>query len=254
MPKAEDMVELTWDCDIENNAFLSTCDQTTVPIPTDYASNSATLSMTGKKCDIKENTMAVLNSWYDQVKAEDHQNDAKYNDQTQKEFGIMVFGKTTGFACSYSKCSNDGKLLCLYNQPAPANADKLYNSQQDTCGNCPQGTTCVDFLCQSDDYQPDLKANPLPDCPNPQAGQLGDDKMTYDMQITARDMANYYRNLVATGWAQDKNGYAPTAKGMNALAMSKWYDQLKNVDLDEDAKYDGNVQTSAKDFANVSIV
>ncbi|EYC12035.1 hypothetical protein Y032_0048g1576 [Ancylostoma ceylanicum] len=195
MPKAEDMVELTWDCDIENNAFLSTCDQTTVPIPTDYASNSATLSMTGKKCDIKENTMAVLNSWYDQVKAEDHQNDAKYNDQTQKEFGIVSVHLTVN-----------------------------------------------------------LKANPLPDCPNPQAGQLGDDKMTYDMQITARDMANYYRNLVATGWAQDKNGYAPTAKGMNALAMSKWYDQLKNVDLDEDAKYDGNVQTSAKDFANVSIV
>ncbi|EPB65218.1 hypothetical protein ANCCEY_15719, partial [Ancylostoma ceylanicum] len=36
-------------------------------------------------------------------------------------------------------------------------------------------------------------------------------------------------------------------------AMSKWYDQLKNVDLDEDAKYDGNVQTSAKDFANLVI-
>ncbi|EPB71060.1 SCP-like protein [Ancylostoma ceylanicum] len=41
--------------------------------------------------------------------------------------------------------------------------------------------------------------------------------MTYDMQVTAKDMANYYRNLVATGWAQDKNGYAPTAKAMNAL-------------------------------------
>ncbi|EPB71063.1 hypothetical protein ANCCEY_09855 [Ancylostoma ceylanicum] len=43
--------------------------------------------------------------------------------------------------------------------------------------------------------------------------------MTYDMQITARNMANYYRNLVATGWARDKNGYAPTAKSMNALLV-----------------------------------
>ncbi|EYC12062.1 hypothetical protein Y032_0048g1591 [Ancylostoma ceylanicum] len=117
MPVAQDMIELTWDCDIENNAFLSTCDQNTVQIPADYASNSAALPMTGKKCNIRDNTMTVLKSWYDQVKLEDFQNDATYNEQTQKEFGIMVNGATSGFACSYSKCGNDGKLLCLYNQP-----------------------------------------------------------------------------------------------------------------------------------------
>ncbi|EYC12065.1 hypothetical protein Y032_0048g1591 [Ancylostoma ceylanicum] len=148
----------------------------------------------------------------------------------------------------------------------------------------------------------DLKANPLPVCPNPQPGQLGDDEMTYDMQITAMDMANYYRNLVATGWAKGRNVYAPTAKDMKALvydcavagkdakdiidcanpsynskvglsvstyttknlklseeellkqAMSTWYAQLQNVDLDEKAKYDDNVETRAKDFANVSTV
>ncbi|RCN47198.1 hypothetical protein ANCCAN_06776 [Ancylostoma caninum] len=77
--------------------------------------------------------------------------------------------------------------------------------------------------------------------------------MTYDMQITARDMANYYRNLVATGWAQDKNGYAPTAKIMNALAMSSWFGELKNVDLDEKATYNSNVQNSAPNFANLVI-
>ncbi|RCN47166.1 SCP-like protein [Ancylostoma caninum] len=302
MPKADDMIELTWDCDIENNAFLSTCDQNTVQIPQDYSANSATLTMTGKKCNIKDNTMTVLKKWYDQVKLADFPNGAKYNDQSQKEFGIMVFGATTGFACSYSKCGSNGKLLCLYNQPTPANNADLYNSQQPTtCGQCPQGTTCVDWLCRSDNYTPDLKANPLPDCPNPQPGQLGDDKMTYDMQMTARDMANYYRNLVATGWAQDKNGYAPTAKAMNALkydcanagndaktiidcanpsytskaglsvnyyttrnlnlpkeevlkeAMSTWYSQLKNVDLDKNAVYDNNVQNSASSFANMVI-
>ncbi|KIH57408.1 hypothetical protein ANCDUO_12400 [Ancylostoma duodenale] len=75
----------------------------------------------------------------------------------------------------------------------PQNGDKLYESQQGVCGQCPQGTTCVASLCRSDKYEPDLKANPLPDCPNPQPGRLGDDKMTYDMQMTARDMANYYR-------------------------------------------------------------
>ncbi|EYC12052.1 hypothetical protein Y032_0048g1585 [Ancylostoma ceylanicum] len=48
-------------------------------------------------------------------------------------------------------------------------------------------------------------------------GNPGVDGMTHDMQITAMDMANYYRNLVATGWAQDKKDYAPPAKNMNAL-------------------------------------
>ncbi|EPB71055.1 SCP-like protein [Ancylostoma ceylanicum] len=124
--------------------------------------------------------------------------------------------------------------------------------------------------------------------------------MTYDMQITARNMANYYRNLVATGWAKSKKGYAPTAKAMQALvydcdnagrdaqaqaddcaatsyasqiglqlsfyktgnynlpkeevleqAMASWFGQLKNVDLDERATYDSNVQSNAPDFANL---
>ncbi|EPB72330.1 SCP-like protein [Ancylostoma ceylanicum] len=36
-------------------------------------------------------------------------------------------------------------------------------------------------------------------------------------------------------------------------AMSTWYAQLQNVDLDEKAKYDDNVETRAKDFANLVI-
>ncbi|EPB71058.1 hypothetical protein ANCCEY_09850 [Ancylostoma ceylanicum] len=104
-----------WDCDMENNAFLSTCDQT-VQIPQAYASNSATFQITGKKCDINQNTMAVLKGWSDQAVAVDLSGGAVYNVQNQKEFGIMVFGETTGFACSYSQCGNDGKLLCLYNK------------------------------------------------------------------------------------------------------------------------------------------
>ncbi|KIH57409.1 hypothetical protein ANCDUO_12401 [Ancylostoma duodenale] len=34
-------------------------------------------------------------------------------------------------------------------------------------------------------------------------------------------------------------------------AMSTWYSQLKNVDLDENAVYDNNVQNSASFFANL---
>ncbi|KAL6729079.1 hypothetical protein Aduo_000167 [Ancylostoma duodenale] len=296
MPKAGKMYELNWDCDIENNAFLSTCDQTTVPIPAAYAANSGTFKMSGQKCNVKDNTMAVLKNWYDQATAVDLSGGAVYNDQKQKEFGIMVFGETTGFACSYSKCGSDGKLLCLYNKQAPQNAGNLYDTPTaDICDKCPQDAPCTAWICKPNKYTLDTNANPQPKCTN-----AGDDGMTYDMQMTARDMANYYRSLDATGWAQDKNGYAPTAKAMNALnydcddagknakteaakctatsytpsagyvlnsyktndytlpreevlkqAMSSWFGQLKNVDLDEKALYNGDVQTGAKDFANL---
>ncbi|KIH64802.1 SCP-like protein [Ancylostoma duodenale] len=41
--------------------------------------------------------------------------------------------------------------------------------------------------------------------------------MTYEMQMTAVNMANYYRRLLGTGWAKDKNGYAPIGKKMFPL-------------------------------------
>ncbi|EYC12184.1 hypothetical protein Y032_0048g1655 [Ancylostoma ceylanicum] len=295
MPKAGKIYELNWDCDMENNAFLSTCDQT-VQIPQAYASNSATFQITGKKCDINQNTMAVLKGWSDQAVAVDLSGGAVYNVQNQKEFGIMVFGETTGFACSYSQCGNDGKLLCLYNKQAPQNGNQLYDTPTaDICDKCPADAPCTAWICKTKEYTLDTNANPQPMCANP-----GDDGMTHDMQVTAMDMANYYRSLGATGWALDKNGYAPTAKDMNALkydcdtvgkdakieadkctatsytptggyvlnfyksddytmpreevlrkAIASWFGQLKNVDLDEKALYNNDVQTSAKDFANL---
>ncbi|KIH46627.1 hypothetical protein ANCDUO_23318 [Ancylostoma duodenale] len=44
-----------------------------------------------------------------------------------------------------------------------------------------------------------------------------DDGMTYEMQVTALNLANYYRRLLGTGWTKDKNGYAPTSKMLYAL-------------------------------------
>ncbi|KAL6729130.1 hypothetical protein Aduo_000213 [Ancylostoma duodenale] len=301
MRQAGDMHELKWDCNIENNAFLSTCGNT--PIPQDFAANSATLSMSGKKCDITENTMTILKKWDSQATAADLSQAPNYDEQKQKEFGIMITGETTGFACSYSDCGSGGKLLCLYNK-APANGQPLYDSAHPTCQACPQppDTNCVNWLCQTITYIPDVDANPRPECTNLQPGLLGDDEMTYDMQVTAKDMVNYYRNLVATGWAKSKSGYTPTAKAMNALvydcdtlgaeakylatdctsnsytskigmavnyhkvkdltlseeqvlekALSTWYSQLENVDLDEKANYDNNVQTRAPSFANLVV-
>ncbi|KAL6729082.1 hypothetical protein Aduo_000169 [Ancylostoma duodenale] len=217
MPKADDMYYLNWDCNIENNAFLSSCNGQ-VQIPTDYGVNKAPINM-NKKCNIKDATMTVLKGWWDQALAADLSQNTKYDEILQKEFGVMANGATTGFACSYSNCGgNTGELLCLYNKkPAAAPNNKLYTEAQgDICDACQAATDpCIAYLCTPKVYTPNTKANPQPMCTNP--GNPGTDKMTYDMQITARDMANYYRSLVATGWAQDKDSYAPTAKTMNAL-------------------------------------
>ncbi|EPB71056.1 hypothetical protein ANCCEY_09848 [Ancylostoma ceylanicum] len=116
MPAAGEIFELNWDCDMENNAYLSTCDQNTVPIPANYGANRAALTMKGDMCNIKDNTMAVLKNWYSQATALDLSADALYNDTLQREFGIMIFRYSSGLACSYSHCpGSGGKLLCLYN-------------------------------------------------------------------------------------------------------------------------------------------
>ncbi|EPB71062.1 SCP-like protein [Ancylostoma ceylanicum] len=90
----------------------------------------------------------------------------------------------------------------------------VFTPTRDVCDGCPaRDSPCTAYLCKAKRYSPGGDANPQPVCPTrPWA-----DFMTYDLQITARNMANYYRNLVATGWAQDRNGYTPTAKRMNAL-------------------------------------
>ncbi|KIH53055.1 hypothetical protein ANCDUO_16828, partial [Ancylostoma duodenale] len=208
-----------WDCDIEYNAFLSSCGGQ-VQIPADYGVNRATIKL-NKKCNINDNTLAILNNWWSQATKEDLSAGAVYKDQTQKEFGVMVNGATKGFACSYSNCGgSNGELLCLYSAK-PAGGGNLYTKAAGAvCNACPAGTDpCIGSLCTPKVYEPepgipDPKAEPQPACTT---SNPSDDGMTHDMQMTARDMANYYRNLVATGWAEDKKGYAPTAKAMNAL-------------------------------------
>ncbi|RCN47204.1 SCP-like protein [Ancylostoma caninum] len=61
------------------------------------------------------------------------------------------------------------------------------------------------------------KETPTVTLPKPMCAQGKDDGMTYEMQMTAVNMANYYRRLLGTGWAKDKGGYAPTAKMLYAL-------------------------------------
>ncbi|KIH53424.1 hypothetical protein ANCDUO_16451 [Ancylostoma duodenale] len=164
-------------------------------------------------CNINELTTKTLNKWWNEVKSSGL-TAPTYDETKIKNFGIMANGPTTGFACTYNKCSN--KLLCLYDQK-PTKGNVLYQAGSDcTKDDCKPGTSsCVKYLCRLPKYVPSEDALPKPMC-----GAGTTDGMTYEMQMTVQDMINYYRRLVGTGWAKAKNGYAPIAKLMPNLVYN----------------------------------
>ncbi|KIH46774.1 SCP-like protein [Ancylostoma duodenale] len=80
---------------------------------------------------------------------------------------------------------------------------------------CTTATTILLFHRISQKFQRPEETNPRPLCP---AGS--DDGLTYEAQITVQNMINYYRRLVGTGWAPDKNGYAPVSSLMPGLTYN----------------------------------
>ncbi|RCN42546.1 hypothetical protein ANCCAN_11519 [Ancylostoma caninum] len=192
-----------WDCNIENYASLHNCNNK-IGIMPNFSTISTNIKLTGKPCDINKETKTVLNKLWNEAKNADLK-DPKYNDATIKNFGIMAYGNTTGFACTYNKECSDN-LLCWYNRK-PENGKPLYTSGSDcTKGGC-TNSTCVDYLCQLKEYTPTKDF--LPRYCHPDV-----DGLTYEQHLTAQYMMNYYRRLLATGWTRDKSAYAPTATAL----------------------------------------
>ncbi|EPB71069.1 SCP-like protein [Ancylostoma ceylanicum] len=98
----------------------------------------------------------------------------------------------------------------------PQKTQALYKSGN-TCVNdpCAQGSSCENYLCKLAQYTPATNTYPIPLC-SPQKN----DGMTYEMQMSVLNLANYYRRLLGSGWAQDKNGYAPIARRLYALTYN----------------------------------
>ncbi|RCN47162.1 SCP-like protein [Ancylostoma caninum] len=214
MPFAKDMNQLYWDCNIEYNAYLINCEPTKAGLPQDYGKISANINLGGKCTDPEGTTRTVLQNLWNEVKLKDLSANPAIDPATQENFGIMANGPTTGFACTYNKkCSNN--LVCLYNKEPSTNnqANVLYETVADAADIC-NGCDCVNHLCTQNPYKLADDTYPLSLCSNP---QQSDDGMTNEMQATAEDMVNYYRRLVGSGWAPDKNGYALPAKKMIAV-------------------------------------
>ncbi|KIH53224.1 SCP-like protein, partial [Ancylostoma duodenale] len=200
-----------WDCNLENNAFVRNCNNKVGFWPA-FSEISAPIKLTGKACEIKKETKITLNKLWNEVKAVDLTAGPFYSNTTIKDFGIMAYWPTTGFACTYNKECSDN-LLCLYNRN-PANNAFLYNPGSECSANsgCPNGiSTCVDYLCKLDKKYVATELTLPWYCPP------GTDGLTFDQQNTARNMVNYYRRLVGTGWAKDKSGYAPIAKALSSV-------------------------------------
>ncbi|EYB87834.1 hypothetical protein Y032_0256g353 [Ancylostoma ceylanicum] len=202
---------LNWDCNLEQNAFLRNCDNN-INFATGYSEVSATIKLTGKPCDIEKETKTTLNKlWNEALKADLSQNPI-YDNTTIMNFGRMVYWAADGFACTYNKACSD-KLRCLYTAD-PKNGKPLYKVGS-TCksapGYCLPGYTCVDYLCKKNtEYIPTQATLPL-------YCQPGTDGLTFEQQNAAANMMNYYRRLLGTGWAEDKNGYAPIARMLYPL-------------------------------------
>ncbi|EYC12046.1 hypothetical protein Y032_0048g1585 [Ancylostoma ceylanicum] len=115
-----------------------------------------------KKCNINDNTMAVLKGWWDQATAADLSQNSKFDETKQKEFGAMAYGEAKGFACSYSNCGGStGELLCLYSAKAQAAPNNPLYTEGNVCADCPADDPCTSFLCTPKTYTVGMECLPF---------------------------------------------------------------------------------------------
>ncbi|EYC30528.1 hypothetical protein Y032_0005g2699 [Ancylostoma ceylanicum] len=109
MPSAKVMNELAWDCNLEDQA------QDAAKACTAYNGKYGVNEKMFKAnpCNITAETDKVLREWWDEVRNVELENGNKYNDQI-KHFGVMAYYPITVVGCSYSQCTGQTNLLCLY--------------------------------------------------------------------------------------------------------------------------------------------
>ncbi|EPB75188.1 SCP-like protein [Ancylostoma ceylanicum] len=199
-----------WDCDLEHNAWLNLCNSDIKINSNFYATTDKVEIGKSGNCNITEVTLDALKVWWKQSEAKDLSGNKNKYSGAIKNFGRMATGEVKGFACTYSNCNKNtpNTLMCVYDKKLQPD-DLLYTTVTDENDVCaPADCKCEKRLCQYE-YTGAEKANPRPLC--------AQDGMTFDMQTMATNMHNYYRRVLATGWGEDSNGYAPRAKQLPAL-------------------------------------
>ncbi|KAL6727931.1 hypothetical protein Aduo_009763 [Ancylostoma duodenale] len=208
LPKGNKINELSWDCNLEAIAHDKLTKCTSINKLGAYGFNDGTLSKKAK-CSLEQDTKTLMKTWWDEVRKTDWPTDQKYAKKF-RHFAPMVYDKSKGVGCTYTLCSGEVKMLCAYNEDIVGKnpPEKMYEvAAPDTCDGCTKDT-CFDGLCV-EEYTP--VAPPM---------TCDKDNIPDELKKAAENLHNYYRRLLATGWAKNKlssTGYAPIAAKMLAV-------------------------------------
>ncbi|RCN43635.1 SCP-like protein [Ancylostoma caninum] len=210
LPYATKMSQLYWDCNVEELAReqADKCPNTAPNVAT-YGNSFAMIPAKGT-CNTTAKIENQIKSWWkDGAKKQVDGAKVAGNDL----FSQMAYEETTIVACSYKFCSGSLALVCLYNKDGAAQ-QTLYtssNNKADICNACAAAAPCENALCNQ---RPAPVALEVKQCTN----NAKKDLMTDDLRDQALNIHNYYRRLLATGWAKDaKLGYAKPATAMPKL-------------------------------------
>ncbi|WKY13139.1 hypothetical protein Q1695_004170 [Nippostrongylus brasiliensis] len=127
---------------------------------------------------------------------------------------------STEMACAYRSfdSGNSVRLICAYNARGDVVGQQIYEEGNGTCEEgtqCGDNGTCVYDLCRVPTTNPDVLLpiyNPSLTCSNSAL-------MSQFSRYYALNMHNYFRRLVASGWAQSKlTLFTPRAAGMGAVS------------------------------------
>ncbi|EYC26534.1 hypothetical protein Y032_0010g1209 [Ancylostoma ceylanicum] len=228
LPMSKKTELMHWDCAMEEMAEAAAKDCPTTPAqPTIPGGNDKfglvfeSTNVKGKECNPVTKTDTLIKTWWKEgAKKQEDQKRVQDNDK----FAQMAYSESSGLGCTYQTCGRQLYVLCLYGQDAVtkvnAQGDLYPATQQESelcnqCGNNAAGQLqCADALCNPP-YTPIVitKSTVCPTCTK---------AVPEDVRVTALDMHNYYRRLLATGWAKDKKiKYAKPASKMNALVYDK---------------------------------
>ncbi|EYB93391.1 hypothetical protein Y032_0183g959 [Ancylostoma ceylanicum] len=236
LPYATKMNQLYWDCNVEEmaNEQVENC-PSAAPNVANYG-NSFELVPAKGKCNVTAAVETRMKAWWkDGAKKQPDPTKVAGNNL----FSQMAYEESTIIGCSYKFCSGSLALFCLYNKDGDA-AQTLYtssNTEADICNACANPPPCENALCNE---RPDPVALEVKQC----TGNAKKDLMTDALRDQALNMHNYYRRLLATGWAKDaKLGYAQPATAMPKLE----YDcTVEETIMTKFETCDGNAATTNK--------
>ncbi|KAK6758144.1 hypothetical protein RB195_015767 [Necator americanus] len=224
LPTAQYMNQLTWDCNIEAEAQAAAENCLSSPkLPTfqdsNYKLGSIILKDTVKanNCDATRKAKELLTKEWEAAVA--NQADEKVANDA-KAFAQLAYEKVDAFACTYQICqSTNYNLLCFFNQNPPAVGSDVYTKDPKSpsfCSNRTACRTCVDGLCETSVKPALFKSTFCGTGTKACKGVFSD-----NFRRTALEMHNYYRRLLATGWAKSGESYAKPATKMIELQYDK---------------------------------